>query len=142
MRTDTSSSIEAGFGRIGHAVRRLAGSVASLLGRMRQARRRRADTRALMMLDDRLLADLGLKRATSRLPCTARCRSAQLGRTGGRLRPSFCRPSGPSLARPRRISAGPPERPSGHGRPRRRPEASRSAFSTRAFPLPLTLRNN
>ena len=62
MRTDTSSSIEAGFGRIGHAVRRLAGSVASLLGRMRQARRRRADTRALTMLDDRLLADLGLKR--------------------------------------------------------------------------------
>jgi uncharacterized protein YjiS (DUF1127 family) len=43
--------------------RALAGSVARLLGRMREARRRRADTRALMMLDDRLLADLGLKRS-------------------------------------------------------------------------------
>jgi uncharacterized protein YjiS (DUF1127 family) len=47
----------------GHAVRALAGWAARLLGRIRQARRRRAETHALMMLDDRLLADIGLKRS-------------------------------------------------------------------------------
>jgi uncharacterized protein YjiS (DUF1127 family) len=46
-----------------HGARALAGWVTRLLGRIRQARRRRADTRLLMMLDDRLLADVGLKRS-------------------------------------------------------------------------------
>jgi uncharacterized protein YjiS (DUF1127 family) len=47
----------------GDAVRAMASGVARLLGRIRQARRRRAETHALMMLDDRLLADIGLKRS-------------------------------------------------------------------------------
>ena len=46
-----------------HAARRLAGWVARLLRGIRHSRRRRADAHALMMLDDRLLADLGLKRS-------------------------------------------------------------------------------
>jgi uncharacterized protein YjiS (DUF1127 family) len=84
---ETRSSPEAGFGPVGwktvdeaiararrlraealaehtgRAAGALAGWAARLLGRIRQARRRRADTHALMMLDDRLLADLGLKRS-------------------------------------------------------------------------------
>ena len=50
-------------GHISRAARLLAGSVARLLRGIRHARRRRADAHALMMLDDRLLADLGLKRS-------------------------------------------------------------------------------
>jgi uncharacterized protein YjiS (DUF1127 family) len=48
---------------ISHAARLLAGWVAGLLGRIRHARRRRADTVALMTLDNRLLDDIGLKRS-------------------------------------------------------------------------------
>jgi uncharacterized protein YjiS (DUF1127 family) len=62
MRADfeTTPGPEAGSR---HTFPGLVGWLASLLGRIREARRRRADTRSLMMLDDRLLADLGLKRS-------------------------------------------------------------------------------
>jgi uncharacterized protein YjiS (DUF1127 family) len=45
------------------AGRAVAGWLGWLIGAARPMRRRRADTRALMRLDDRLLADIGLRRS-------------------------------------------------------------------------------
>lgn len=45
------------------AARALAGWLRRLIGAVPRTRRRRADTHALMRLDDRLLADIGLRRS-------------------------------------------------------------------------------
>lgn len=46
----------------GRTARALAGWAARAIGAVARMRQRRADTRALMTLDDRLLADIGLSR--------------------------------------------------------------------------------